>query len=51
VGEVGPVADPARQPGFRETGARQRHAADGGRRRGRACTRRSRSTAPWSWTT
>lgn len=36
MGEVGPVADPARQPGVRETGARQRHAADGGRRRGRA---------------
>lgn len=33
VGETGTVADPARQPGVRETGARQRHAAGGDRRR------------------
>lgn len=32
VGETRTVADPARQPGVREAGARQRHVADGGRR-------------------
>lgn len=47
VGEFGPVADPARQPSVRETGARQRHAADGGRRRGRdAAAHRARGSYP-----
>lgn len=33
MGEAGTVADPTREPGVRETGARQRHAADGDRGR------------------
>lgn len=35
VGETGTVADPTRQSGVRQTGARQRHAAHGGRHGGR----------------
>lgn len=35
VGETGTIADPARQSGVRQTSARQRHAAHGGRHGGR----------------